>query len=365
MTHIGRTHRISTAWLYDQLQSNNINMFRADSELMAADIFTKAFPDGKLPVWLANLALINIYPNTSTDNIAYHPELIRSMRGDLDKDRAIHIDQAKLPDDDPALPGCVFVPEDDDSSTACPTEDDRDIAEFGDDDNRWNYDWDPVVESDWTNDIPCHDCLGSKSDLFHDCRMRFEDDTARPLLAAAAAKIDHRPYPLVIPFPRSFKPKPVNDYWEVAEHSLNLIRHHVQPRTKLFSLHHAKYDLDLPSGVLERLYTPYRCTKVNYAGPFGEADIRDDCSNKMCANRSLKAKWTGRTEFPLLKLAPEKKAHVCAPAPPDCDGNPFRRPTSWNGIDRVLIEFCAYEDSELGKPTAQSHGCYTVRCTIS
>ena len=48
MTHIGRTHRISIAWLYEQLQADNIKMYRADSELMAADIFTKPFPEPKL-----------------------------------------------------------------------------------------------------------------------------------------------------------------------------------------------------------------------------------------------------------------------------------------------------------------------------
>ena len=43
MPHIGRTHRISIAWLHEQLQSNNVKMYRADSELMSADIFTKPF----------------------------------------------------------------------------------------------------------------------------------------------------------------------------------------------------------------------------------------------------------------------------------------------------------------------------------
>ena len=44
MRHIGRTHRISIAWLYERLKGPDVDMFRADSELMAADIFTKPFP---------------------------------------------------------------------------------------------------------------------------------------------------------------------------------------------------------------------------------------------------------------------------------------------------------------------------------
>ena len=41
MQHIGRTHRISVAWLHDQLVNHGVLMHRTDSELQAADIFTK------------------------------------------------------------------------------------------------------------------------------------------------------------------------------------------------------------------------------------------------------------------------------------------------------------------------------------
>ena len=60
MLHIGRTHRISIAWLHEQLKANDIQMHHTDSELMAADIFTKPFPDTKASVWRTNLQLINI-----------------------------------------------------------------------------------------------------------------------------------------------------------------------------------------------------------------------------------------------------------------------------------------------------------------
>ena len=81
MTHIGRTHRISIAWLYEQPQANSIKMYRADSELMAADIFTKPFPDAKASTWWPNLALINITEAAFADSIDYHPSMVQSLRG--------------------------------------------------------------------------------------------------------------------------------------------------------------------------------------------------------------------------------------------------------------------------------------------
>ena len=42
---------------------------------------------------------------------------------------------------------------------------------------------------------------------------------------------------------------------------------------------------------------------------------------------------------------------------------PFVVPHSWEHIDRVLIEFCTTEDSELGKFTHPSVGCLCLRCT--
>ena len=81
MTHIGRTHRISTAWLHEQLRTNEIMMYRADSELMAADIFTKPFPDAKASAWRSNLALINITKAEYADQLDYQPSMVHSLRG--------------------------------------------------------------------------------------------------------------------------------------------------------------------------------------------------------------------------------------------------------------------------------------------
>ena len=100
MTHIGRTHRISIAWLHDQLQSNDIKMYRADSELMAADIFTKPFPDAKAQVWRSNLDLINIVDSANAHTIDYFPSMVQSLRGDLDRPaKKVLIDEADLSTD--------------------------------------------------------------------------------------------------------------------------------------------------------------------------------------------------------------------------------------------------------------------------
>ena len=58
--------------MHRQLQHSGIEMYRADSELMAADIFTKPFSEVKRSVWSRNLRLINIYDSLTVDEeIAY------------------------------------------------------------------------------------------------------------------------------------------------------------------------------------------------------------------------------------------------------------------------------------------------------
>ena len=84
MQHIGRTHRISIAWLYNQLRQSDIKMFRADSELMAADIFTKHFPESKRDVWQSNLNLINVLGSPPADISDFQQQMVQSLRGDLD-----------------------------------------------------------------------------------------------------------------------------------------------------------------------------------------------------------------------------------------------------------------------------------------
>ena len=90
MPYINRTHRISAAWMHEVLLDSGIMMHRADSELMAADIFTKAFPETKRAIWNANLQLINIYQ--SSDDIEYSPTTSRSLRGDM---KALKLQEVK------------------------------------------------------------------------------------------------------------------------------------------------------------------------------------------------------------------------------------------------------------------------------
>ena len=60
-------------------------MCRADSELMAADIYTKPFPEAKRVVWYDNLKLINIYcSTTANESIDYQTaDKALSLRGDM------------------------------------------------------------------------------------------------------------------------------------------------------------------------------------------------------------------------------------------------------------------------------------------
>ena len=58
-------------------------MYRADSELMAADIFTKPFPDAKASTWRSNLALINVAKAEHADQLNYRPSTVHSLWGGL------------------------------------------------------------------------------------------------------------------------------------------------------------------------------------------------------------------------------------------------------------------------------------------
>ena len=42
----------------------------------------------------------------------------------------------------------------------------------------------------------------------------------------------------------------------------------------------------------------------------------------------------------------------------------FPVPSSWRGINRVLVEYCTYSDSTLCTDTSHTHGCLLVRCTM-
>ena len=100
MTHVGRTHGLSIAWLHEQLKSKNVKMYRADGELMAADIFTKPFPEGKASAWNNNLRLINIASSDDVAKMDYSVPMVQSIRGDLDEPKCAPIDNADLGNED-------------------------------------------------------------------------------------------------------------------------------------------------------------------------------------------------------------------------------------------------------------------------
>ena len=45
MRHLGRTHKVSVAWLHEQYSGDSMDTSYCDSSLQCADIFTKAFTD--------------------------------------------------------------------------------------------------------------------------------------------------------------------------------------------------------------------------------------------------------------------------------------------------------------------------------
>ena len=125
-------------------------MFRADSELMAADMFTKHFPESKRLVWNNNLKLINVIDSTNAGDIDYNPNMVQSLRGDLDAPKVVNIQDASFV----ALASPKGKPDkdagDDLASTVCPAEDDR-MRDFddADDDRKFNDEW---HNEEWTSD---------------------------------------------------------------------------------------------------------------------------------------------------------------------------------------------------------------------
>ena len=120
---------------------------------MAADIFTKPFPDAKSAVWKSNLALINVFDSHLEADMNYHPSVVQSMRGDLDKPKAVPLEQADLGyDNENANMAAVAAKyADDDSSTTCPEQDDRNIVDFSDD-HQFNDEWNTDTD-DWVADL--------------------------------------------------------------------------------------------------------------------------------------------------------------------------------------------------------------------
>ena len=60
MRHMGRTHGISLQWVHDELQKGYCELRYIDTSKMAADIFTKFFPQSKAAVWKEVRKLVNV-----------------------------------------------------------------------------------------------------------------------------------------------------------------------------------------------------------------------------------------------------------------------------------------------------------------
>ena len=69
-----------------QLVDSGVVVRRADSELMAADIFTKPFSENARDIWEANLQLVNIYDSKTVESdLVYAADDKYSLRGDMKK----------------------------------------------------------------------------------------------------------------------------------------------------------------------------------------------------------------------------------------------------------------------------------------
>ena len=74
MRHLGRVHKIAVAWLHERWLAGDFILFYEKSELMAADIYTKAFTDKNK--WKAVCWLINVVgPVALRDAIHYNGEM--------------------------------------------------------------------------------------------------------------------------------------------------------------------------------------------------------------------------------------------------------------------------------------------------
>jgi len=60
MRHLGRTHGISITWLHDEVAKPSCNLSYIATKYMAADIFTKFYPNDKHVTWNAVRRLINV-----------------------------------------------------------------------------------------------------------------------------------------------------------------------------------------------------------------------------------------------------------------------------------------------------------------
>ena len=62
MRHMNRTHRVSLRWLHEVLCQPGVTINYCDTKEMAADIFTKFFPNAKAETWLKACEMLGMGP---------------------------------------------------------------------------------------------------------------------------------------------------------------------------------------------------------------------------------------------------------------------------------------------------------------
>ena len=80
MRYLHRVHRIAVAWMHEVFKAENILLEYTESELMAADIYTKAFNDPDK--WAHACALINVVDPASIEAL-----MCRRIDEDVDRRR--------------------------------------------------------------------------------------------------------------------------------------------------------------------------------------------------------------------------------------------------------------------------------------
>ena len=73
MRHMGRTHGISLQWLHDELQKGYCELRYIDTSKMAADIFTKFFPQAKASVWTEVRKLVSVLSPAEFEDMVGQP----------------------------------------------------------------------------------------------------------------------------------------------------------------------------------------------------------------------------------------------------------------------------------------------------
>ena len=61
MRHMGRTHGVGVASIHEHIMSGKVILGYIPTHLMAADIFTKFYPQDKRETWKAMTRLVGVY----------------------------------------------------------------------------------------------------------------------------------------------------------------------------------------------------------------------------------------------------------------------------------------------------------------